>query len=130
MKKMKIQNFKKYAFGLALVLVFVVAPSLSSLFTMQAQDWRWGQNRRNDGRNGRWERERDRRERGRNDRSFEAFRGASPIRRSVRKRKASGVLSARSCGTKSTPLLPHFRIGRPRLINISSLFFAAPGALF
>jgi hypothetical protein len=64
---MKIQNFKKYAFGLALVLGFVVTPSLSSLFTIQAQDWRWGQNRRNDGQNGRWERGRDRRERGRND---------------------------------------------------------------
>ena len=51
---MKIQNFKKYAFGLALGLGFVVAPGLSSLSTVQAQD-------------GRWERGHDRRERGRND---------------------------------------------------------------
>src|SRR5262245_35948453 len=40
------------------------------------------------------------------------------------------ALSARSGGTNSTPLLPHFRISRPRLINISFLFFAAPGNFF
>ncbi|HKQ74703.1 MAG TPA: hypothetical protein VJ810_13510, partial [Blastocatellia bacterium] len=51
---MKIQNFKKYAFGLALGLGFVAAPGLSSLSTVQAQD-------------GRWERGHDRRQRGRND---------------------------------------------------------------
>jgi hypothetical protein len=33
-------------------------------------------------------------------------------------------------GTNSTPLLPHFRIGRPRLINISFLFVAAPEKFF
>jgi hypothetical protein len=40
------------------------------------------------------------------------------------------ALSAQPGGTISTPLLPHFRIGRPRLINISFLFFAEPGDFF
>jgi hypothetical protein len=40
------------------------------------------------------------------------------------------MLSARSGGTNSTPLLPHFRISRPRLINISFLFVAALRAFF
>ncbi len=39
-------------------------------------------------------------------------------------------LSARSGGTNSTPLLPHFRINRPQLINTSFLLVAEPGAFF
>ncbi|MGH9754159.1 MAG: hypothetical protein ACREA2_15380 [Blastocatellia bacterium] len=35
---MNIQNFKKYAFALALAIGFVVAPALSSLGAVQAQD--------------------------------------------------------------------------------------------
>jgi hypothetical protein len=39
---MNIQNFKKYAFALALAIGFVVAPGLSSLSTVQAREWdRW-----------------------------------------------------------------------------------------
>jgi hypothetical protein len=57
---MKIQNYKKYAFGLALGLGFVVAPGLSSLSTVQAQDGRWerGRDRRED-RNGNIDRNRN-----------------------------------------------------------------------
>jgi len=40
------------------------------------------------------------------------------------------MLSAWSGGTNSTPLLPHFRISRPRLINISVLFAAALRTFF
>lgn len=57
---MNIQNFKKYAFALALALGFVVAPGLSSMSTVQAQDWGWGRDRRDDRRDDRWDRRRDR----------------------------------------------------------------------
>ncbi len=40
------------------------------------------------------------------------------------------MVSARSGGTNSTPLLPHFRISRPLLINISFPFVAASGDFF
>ena len=53
---MDIQNIKKYAFSLALAIGFVIAPGLSSLSAVQAQNWdrdRW------DDRRDRWD---DRRE--------------------------------------------------------------------
>ena len=60
---MNVKNIRRYAFGL------VVAASLTvtGLSSVQAQDGRWDQNRRNDSQNDRWERGRDRREQGRND---------------------------------------------------------------
>jgi hypothetical protein len=45
-REMNIQQVKKYAFALALALGFVVAPGLSSLSTVQAQDWRYYRDRR------------------------------------------------------------------------------------
>jgi hypothetical protein len=62
---MNIQQVKKYAFALALALGFVVAPGLSSLSAVQAQDWRYGQDRRDDRRDrrdDRWDNRRDRRD--------------------------------------------------------------------
>lgn len=52
---MNIQKFKKYVFALALGVGFVVAPGLSSLSIVQAQNYPWGQNRRNSD----WERQRE-----------------------------------------------------------------------
>jgi len=56
---------------------------------------------------------------------------------------ASGMTTSQNCKaslsgrrdihlqlTNSTPLLPHFRIGRPQPINIPSLFVAAPWTFF
>lgn len=40
------QQFKKYALVLALGVGFILAPGLSSLSTVQAQDWRYEQQRR------------------------------------------------------------------------------------
>jgi hypothetical protein len=54
---MNIQNFKKYAFSLALAIGFVIAPGLSSLGAAQAQGWGWGRDRRDD----RWERREEQR---------------------------------------------------------------------
>lgn len=56
---MNIQKFKNYAFAFALALGFVVVPGLSSLSNVQAQDWRYRQDRRDD----RWDRRDDRRDR-------------------------------------------------------------------
>ena len=53
------QGLKKYTLALALSIGFVVAPGLSSLSAVQAQDWRYGQDRRDD----RLERERERQRR-------------------------------------------------------------------
>lgn len=50
---MNIQNFKKYAFALALAIGFVVAPALSSLGVVQAQDW--GRGRWHDRPDDRWD---------------------------------------------------------------------------
>ena len=64
---MNIQKIKKYAFALVLTLGFVVVPSLSSLSTVQAQGWGYGQGRwddrrddRRDRRDDRWDRRDDR----------------------------------------------------------------------
>src|SRR5262245_25289106 len=62
---MNIQNLKKYAFSLALALGFVIAPSLSTLGAVQAQDWgrnRWDDDRRDERRRDRDDRWDDRRE--------------------------------------------------------------------
>lgn len=54
---MNIQGIKKYGFAFALAVGFVVAPGLSSLSSVQAQDdWRYRQDRRDD----RWDRGRGR----------------------------------------------------------------------
>jgi hypothetical protein len=42
----------------------------------------------------------------------------------------SCMLSARSGGTNSTPLLPHFRISRPRLITFHSSLSQRRGLSF
>src|SRR5262245_10467495 len=55
---MNIQNFKKYALSLALAIGFLAAPGLSSLSSVQAQDWRRGRfdDRWDDRWDNRWER--------------------------------------------------------------------------
>ena len=60
---MNIQKIKKYAFALVLTLGFIVAPGLSSLSTVEAQGWGYGQGRRDDRydrRNDRWDDRNDR----------------------------------------------------------------------
>jgi hypothetical protein len=58
---MNIQKFKQYAFALALGVGFVISPGLSSLSSVQAQDWR--RDRRWDRRDERLERRAERLER-------------------------------------------------------------------
>lgn len=60
---MNVKNIKKYALGLLVAAVLAV----TGLTTAQAQDGRWGQNRRNDDQRNRREQERDRREHERNE---------------------------------------------------------------
>jgi hypothetical protein len=47
---MRTQNLKRFAFTTALGLGLLVTPGLSSLSRAQAQDGRYSQNQRNDGR--------------------------------------------------------------------------------
>jgi hypothetical protein len=75
---MRTQNLKRFAFTTAFGLGLVVAPGLSSLSSVQAQDGRYGQNRRNDGRI-------DRNQNGTDDR-YESNRGVDRNRNGVNDR--------------------------------------------
>src|SRR5581483_8388969 len=57
---MNMQTIKKFAVALVLTLGFVVVPGLSSLSTVQAQGWGYGQGRRDDRRDDRWDDRNDR----------------------------------------------------------------------
>src|SRR5262245_6408025 len=61
---MNIQNIKKYALSLALAIGFLAAPGLSSLSTVNAQDWRRDRDndRWDDRRQDRWDDRWDRRD--------------------------------------------------------------------
>jgi hypothetical protein len=70
---MNLQNFKKYAFAMALAIGFLVAPGLSSLSTVQAQGWGWDRGRwddRYDRRDDRYDRRDSRYDRREEDRGY------------------------------------------------------------